>query len=84
MSVDMTVEEMVKSTVIRILRKSEADFSTNASFADMDADSLDMVQVLVALEDAYNIEIMDEDLSEITNMGDFIAYVERKVTEQKQ
>lgn len=83
MSVDMTVEEMVKSTVIRILRKSEADFSTNVSFADMDADSLDMVQVLVALEDAYNIEIMDEDLSEITNMGDFIAYIERKVEAQK-
>jgi len=78
----MTVEDTVKEIVTRIVRKPESDFTSTASFQDFEADSLDIVQILVAVEDTYDIEIQDEELQEIKNMGDFIAYVERKISEK--
>jgi acyl carrier protein len=78
----MSVEETIKKIVIRIVRKPDVDFIPTATFADLKADSLDIVQILVAVEDAFDIEILDEELQEITNMGGFIAYVERKIAEK--
>ena len=57
-----SVEETVKQIVIRIVRKPDLKFSPEATFKDFDADSLDIVQILVALEDNYDIEIDDEEL----------------------
>ncbi len=79
----MSVEETVKKIVTRITRKSEADFSTEATFEGLNADSLDIVQILVAVEDTYDIEIQDEELQKVTNMGGFIAYIESKIAEKK-
>ena len=78
----MSVEETLKKIVTRVTRKPEAAFSRETTFEDLDADSLDIVQVLVALEDAYDIEIQEEELQEIKNMGDFIAYIELKAGEK--
>ena len=78
----MSVEETVKKIVTRIVRKSDIEFTAKTTFKDLDADSLDIVQILVALEDNYDIEIEDEELQDISNMGDFVAYIERKVAEQ--
>ncbi len=78
----MSVEETLKKIVTRVTRKPETAFSPETTFEDLDADSLDIVQMLVALEDAYDIEIQDEELQGIKNMGDFIAYVERKIGEK--
>lgn len=83
MSVKMSVEETVRNIVIKIVRKPDIDFTPTTTFKDLNADSLDIVQILVALEDTYDIEIQDEELQEVINMGDFIAYVERKVTEKE-
>ncbi|MDY6912240.1 MAG: acyl carrier protein [Chloroflexota bacterium] len=77
----MSIEETIKKIVLRIVRKEEFDFTPTTTFKDLEADSLDVVQILVALEDEYDIEIPDEDLENIANMGDIIAYVERKVAE---
>ena len=82
MAAEMTVEEKVKSIVIKIVRKPDIDFTRTSTFKDLEADSLDIVQILVALEDAYDIEIQDEELQEVTNMGGFIDYIERKVAEK--
>lgn len=79
----MSVEETVKAVVTRIVRKPDIDFVPTTTFKDLDADSLDIVQILVALEDTYDIEILDEELEAVSNMGDFVAYVERKVAEKK-
>ena len=48
----------------------------------MKADSLDMVQVLVAIEDEFGIEIPDEDAQKFKNFGDFVTYVEAKAAEK--
>ena len=64
------------------MRKPDTDFSPTATFKDLNADSLDIVQILVAVEDAYDIEIQDEELQEVTDMGGFIGYIERKIAEK--
>ena len=74
-----SVEATVKKVVTRIVRKPDTEFTATTTFKDLDADSLDIVQMLVALEDTYDIEIQDEELQDITNMGEFIAYIKRKV-----
>jgi len=78
----MTVEAKVKETMTRILRKPEEEIKPEITFKDLNADSLDIVQILVALEDHYDIELMDDDIKGIANLGDFIKYVERKVAEK--
>ena len=82
MSVEMTLEETVKKIVTKIVRKPDIEFTPTTTFKDLEADSLDIVQILVALEDTYDIEIQDEELQEVTDMGGFIAYIERKVIEK--
>jgi acyl carrier protein len=79
----MSVEETVKKTVTRITRKPETGFSPSTTFQDLEADSLDIVQILAALEDIYDIEIQDEELQTVKNMGDFVAYIERSIAEKK-
>lgn len=78
----MSVEETIKKIVTRIVRRPDVDFTPTTTFKDLGADSLDVVQILVALEDTFDIEIVDEELQEVTNMGDFVAYVERKIAEK--
>ena len=76
------VQEELKKIVTRIVRKPDLDFSPTATFKDFQADSLDIVQILVAIEDTYDIEIQDEALEGVTNMGDFIAHIEQRVAEK--
>ncbi len=79
----MSVEETIKKIVIRIVRKPDVDFTSGLTFKDFGADSLDIVQILVAVEDTFDIEVQDEELEEITDMAGFVAYIERKVAEKK-
>ncbi len=74
-----SVEETVKQIVTRIVRKPDMVFTPDATFKDFDADSLDVVQILVALEDTYGIELQDEELRKINNMKEFVTYVESKI-----
>jgi acyl carrier protein len=79
---DTSVTETVKQIVMRIVRKPDLNFTPEATFKDFDADSLDIVQILVAVEDHYDIEIDDEELQDVQNMGGFLAYVENKIDEK--
>jgi len=76
-----SVEEKVKQIVCKVLHKQ--DYDPSSTFADLEADSLDIVQILVAVEEEYNIEIMDDDLQEITDMGKFVDYIKLKIAEKK-
>ena len=78
----MSVEETVKSIVTKIVRKPDSEFTPTTTFKDLEADSLDIVQMLVKLEDTFDIEIQDEELQGLASMGDFVAYIERKVAEK--
>jgi len=78
----MSIEETIQEIVTKIIRKQDIDLNSTASFKDVGADSLDIVQILVALEDAFDIEIVDEDLKSINNIRDFVTYVKSKVAEK--
>jgi acyl carrier protein len=79
MSVSPSVEETIKKIVTRIVRKQEGEFTPTATFKDLKADSLDVVQILVAIEDTYDIEIPDEELQNVGDMESFIACIERVI-----
>ena len=80
----MTVEETLRKIVKKITRKEEVVLTPTTTFKELGADSLDVVQILVALEEAFDIELVDEDLKSLNNMGDFIGYVKKKVAEKKK
>ena len=78
----MSVEETIKEIAAKILHKSDINFSEELTFKDLGADSLDIVQMLVAIEDKYNIEMVDEDMQNIKNTREFVSYIERKIAEK--
>lgn len=84
MSSNMSVEETVKKIAQRILRKKDIAFDTTTTFRDFGADSLDIVQILVAVEDTFDIELDDEQLRNIKDTAGFIAYIERKIAENNK
>ena len=83
MSVEMSVEETVKKIVTKIVRKPDADFTRASTFKDFNADSLDIVQILVAVEDTFDIELNDEELQKVTTMGEFIDYIELVIARKR-
>ncbi|MFT8871393.1 MAG: acyl carrier protein [Sporolactobacillus sp.] len=71
------VLERVKKIVVDRLGVDEADVKPEASFKeDLDADSLDIVELVMELEDEFNLEISDEDAEKIQTVGDVITYIE--------
>lgn len=79
-----SVEDTLQKIVARVLRKDDIVLSPTTSFKELGADSLDVVQIMVALEESLDIELVDEELKAITNMGGFIDYVKKKVAEKKK
>ena len=78
-----SMEETIKDIVLTITRKPDANFSSITNFKDLEADSLDIVQILVALEDTFDIEIPDEEIKQVRNMGELVAYIEKKMGEKE-
>ena len=74
-----TVEETLRKIIARILRNENVVLTPTTTFKELGADSLDVVQVMVTLEETYNIELVDEELKALDNMGGFIDYVKKKV-----
>jgi acyl carrier protein len=79
MEVQTPVDETIKKIVTRILRKQDIDLNSTATFKESGADSLDIVQILVAIEDTYDIELQDEDLKQVKNIREFMDYVKNKI-----
>ena len=73
-----SIEQTVKDIVIGIVHCNEEDLTPQTTWKDLEADSLDLVQMLVALEDTYGIEISDEDAETLTNFGDMVKYIEQR------
>lgn len=80
----MSVEEQVKEIVAKIVHVDKNLMTRESTFKDMKADSLDIVQALVAVEDRFDIEIPDEEAQKFQNFGDFISYVESHIAEKEK
>ena len=70
------VVEKVKAVIVEQLNVEEDDVTEEASFVDdLGADSLDIVELVMALEEEFGISIPDEDAESIKTVGDAISYI---------
>ena len=73
----MSIEERVKKSIVEQLGVKEEDVKPEASFVeDLGADSLDTVELVMALEEEFDIEIPDEEAEKITTVQSAIDYVQ--------
>lgn len=74
------IESKVKALIVEKLGAAEAQVTNEASFsADLNADSLDTVELIMEFEKEFNITIPDEDTQKIATVGDAIAYIEKAI-----
>jgi len=78
----MTVEERVKKVIEEQLSVNPEQITLEASFIDdLGADSLDTVELVMALEEEFGIEIPDEEAEKITKVGEAIDYIKTHLQE---
>ena len=74
-----TIAEKVKEIVVKQLAVAEDQVTEEARFIeDLNADSLDQVELIMALEEEFNAEIPDEEAEKLKTVGDAIAFIEAK------
>ena len=74
------VFEKVKETIIEQLGVADTAVTTEASFIDdLGADSLDIVELIMALEEEFDIEIPDSDAEKVVTVGDVVEYIKDHV-----
>ncbi len=80
----MGVDEKVKEIISEQLGVKKEEIKPESSFIDdLGADSLDTVEVVMALEEEFAIEIPDEDAEKITTVGEAVKYIENKVSKKE-
>ena len=68
--------EKVKKVIAEQMQIDESSLTENTSFTeDLNADSLDLVSLVMALEDEYNMEIEEEEMFKIKTIGDVVNYI---------
>ncbi len=79
----MSVEEKVIEIISQKLNLSKDQIKPEASFVDdLGADSLDLVELVMAMEEAFGMEVPDEEAEKLRTVKDVIEYVKAKVGEQ--
>ena len=75
----MALFEKVRDVIVRELSVPESKVTEEATFdGDLSADSLDVVDLVMALEDEFDVEIPEEDAEKIRTVGDAVRYLESK------
>lgn len=78
----MVVLDKVKKIIAEQLGIDEEDITPDSSFTDdLGADSLDLVELVMAFEDGFDIEIPDEDAEKIKTVADAVNYIQSKIGE---
>lgn len=79
----MAVEDKIKSIIAEQLGVKIEEVKPDASFIDdLGADSLDTVELIMALEEEFNVEIPDEDAEKMTTVADAIRYIDEKTAKK--
>ena len=74
---DKTIEEKVKDIIVEQLGVNPEQVTPSASFIeDLGADSLDTVELIMALEEEFGIEVPDEQAEKLLTVGDVVKYIE--------
>lgn len=78
-----SIEERLKEIISDQLKVDIEDIKPESSFVeDLNADSLDIVELIMAIEEEFGIEIPDEDASRITTVGDAVEYLKKVIGEK--
>ena len=78
----MSVEQRVKEIIVEQLSVSEEEVVPEASFVDdLGADSLDLVELIMVMEEKFEQEIPDEDAEKLQTVQDAITYIKERVSE---
>ncbi|NLY76643.1 MAG: acyl carrier protein [Tissierellia bacterium] len=77
----MTTFQKVRNIIANILEIDDVEGITleTSIMNDLEADSLDAVEIMMAIEDEFGVEIPDEDAETFKNIGDIVKYVELKM-----
>ncbi len=76
---DMSTFDRVKKVVVEQLDVAEDEVTPQASFVDdLGADSLDVVELVMGLEEEFDVEIPDEDAEKITTVQEAVTYIDDK------
>ena len=76
-----TTQERVTDIIVELLGVDRDKVTPEANFReDLEADSLDLVELIMAFEDEFGGEISDEEAQNIATVGDAIKYIEEKMT----
>jgi acyl carrier protein len=79
-----STDEKIKQIIVEQLGVDEAEVTASASFVDdLGADSLDIVELVMAFEEAFDIEIPDEDAEKIRTVQEAIDYIAKHVQVKK-
>ena len=77
----MAVADKVKSIIVEQLGVDEEEVTNDASFVeDLGADSLDTVELVMAFEEEFGIDIPDEDAEQMRTVGDAVSYLKKHST----
>lgn len=75
----MDIEAKVKEIIVDKLGVEDSQITPEASFTnDLGADSLDIVELVMGFESAFNLSIPDEDAEKISTVGDAVSYIKEK------
>jgi acyl carrier protein len=72
---DQAIFEKVRSIIVEQLGVEEGAVASETSFEELNADSLDIVELIMALEEMFSVEIPDEDAEKILTVGAAVAYI---------
>jgi acyl carrier protein len=76
----MSLEERIAEIIVEQLGVSREEISPDASFVeDLGADSLDLVELVMAMEEEFDVEIPDDDAARIERIKDAVAYLKEKL-----
>ena len=76
----MAVSDKITEIIVEQLGVKPEEVTPEASFVDdLGADSLDTVELVMALEEEFGIEVPDEDAEKLTTVGDAMKYIDEKV-----
>lgn len=79
-----SVEEKVKEIIVEQLGVDPAQVTPEASFVnDLGADSLDTVELVMALEEEFNLEIPDEEAEKISTVGQAVEYIKKNTSKEE-
>jgi acyl carrier protein len=81
---EKSIEEKVKDIIVEQLGVNPEQVTPQASFIeDLGADSLDIVELVMAFEEEFGVEVPDEDAEKLQTVGDVIKYIEEKASKQQ-